>query len=439
MVEWLTYARPCPSSPLQELEKIGDEIEALERSIRGLAQNYQIVDKLGEGTFSTVYKAIDVNHLDYFNRWWTWKTLKQDATGRYIPSTRKTVYVALKRIYVTSSPARILNELELMEKMRPYDNVAFLITAWRHEDQIMAVMPYSRHQDFREYYRKIPLSDLKCYFRCLFGALESVHSENIMHRDVKPANFLYDPATGYGTLCDFGLAELFDPLEWRGKCHHVCPSVADPHGTTAINHAVHSTHLLPGGALGPQKPASSKLKSAMAPPERVGYLKDDPRPSVRANRAGTRGFRAPEVLLKCQDQTVSIDIWSAGIVMLAFLTKRFPLFNANDDNEALLEIATIFGRRRMEQCAMLHNRTFKCNIPSVEEAKTHRIPDWIKLVNPSLWNPGDHPDPLKYSQDVAQAVDLCRECLHLDCTRRLTASQLLQHPFLGLDLHDDGM
>lgn len=39
---------------------------------------------------------------------------------------------------------------------------------------------------------------------------------------------------------------------------------------------------------------------------RVGYLKpeQEKRPSIRANRAGTRGFRAPEVLLKCPDQTV---------------------------------------------------------------------------------------------------------------------------------------
>lgn len=35
----------------------------------------------------------------------------------------------------------------------------------------------------------------------------------------------------------------------------------------------------------------------------VGYIADDKRPGIRANRAGTRGFRAPEVLLKCQDQT----------------------------------------------------------------------------------------------------------------------------------------
>jgi len=28
------------------------------------------------------------------------------------------------------------------------------------------------------------------------------------------------------------------------------------------------------------------------------------RPAIRANRAGTRGFRAPEVLFKCVHQTV---------------------------------------------------------------------------------------------------------------------------------------
>lgn len=60
----------------------------------------------------------------------------------------------------------------------------------------------------------MPLSDLKCYFRCLFGALEGAHSLNIIHRDVKPANFLYDPRSGEGTLCDFGLAEVSQ----RGIC-----------------------------------------------------------------------------------------------------------------------------------------------------------------------------------------------------------------------------
>jgi len=260
-----------------------------------------------------------------------------------------------------------------------------------------------------------------------------MHKQGIVHRDIKPANFLYDPRTGYGTLCDFGLAERLDASDWHGKCHHTLPTPEHPHGEQCINHATQSAHLQPGGALARSDDKSYVARSAagasMGPPDRVGYLRHDPRPSVRANRAGTRGFRAPEVLLKCPDQTPAIDIWSAGIVLLSFLLKRFPLFNASDDTEALLELATIFGRRRMEQCAMLHNRTFSCNLPTVDHAG-RRIPELIQHIRPELFEPPDHcADPAEYRQQVQYVVHLVGVCLYLDCTRRWTASRLLRHAF----------
>jgi cell division control protein 7 len=128
----------------------------------------------GKGTFSSVYKAIDLNHYAYDNHPWA----GGDDAMLPVGVPRKKVYVALKRIYVTSSPQRILNELELMEELRCVPspqtnahlaltqqrsdcaNIAYLITAFRTEDQIVAVMPYSRHRDFRVRWQSIvrPLS-----------------------------------------------------------------------------------------------------------------------------------------------------------------------------------------------------------------------------------------------------------------------------------------
>lgn len=48
-------------------------------------------------------------------------------------------------------------------------------------------------------------------------------------------------------------------------------------------------------------------------------------------------------------------MWSAGTILLSFLTGKFPLFQSNDDIEALMEIATIVGRRKMEKTAALHS------------------------------------------------------------------------------------
>ena len=68
--------------------------------------------------------------------------------------------MAIKKIYVTSSPMRIHNELELLHDLRGQKSVCPLITAFRHHDQVVAVLPYFRHQDFRV--SPIPLS-----IRCL--------------------------------------------------------------------------------------------------------------------------------------------------------------------------------------------------------------------------------------------------------------------------------
>ena len=78
------------------------------------------------------------------------------------------------------------------------------------------------------------------------------------------------------------------------------------------------------------------------------------RPAFKASRAGTRGFRAPEVLFKFPDQTPSIDIWSIGIIFLTILTRQYPFFNSPDDLEAFLEIISLFGTKKISEAAKIY-------------------------------------------------------------------------------------
>ncbi|TNY24011.1 kinase-like domain-containing protein [Rhodotorula diobovata] len=414
-----------------EIQAIGAEMDGVERAVPGLLGKYHLVDRLGEGTFSSVYKAIDLHHESFDNSSWQ-------------PQARKgKVYVAVKRIYVTSSPTRIQNELEILHDLRGARNVAYLIDAIRHEDQVLAVMPFNRHQDFRTYYRTATLPLLRSYFSCLFRALSATHNLQIIHRDVKPANFLYDVTTGQGVLCDYGLAQKIggdEWFEWRSDCLHSLPGPS--WGGVADRKRVQQKleRLAPGTSFYKSwRPALQVMQQKGN--QKPGYLKEDRRPNVRANRAGTRGFRAPEVLLKCPDQTVALDIWSVGIVLLCFLTRRFPFFNSNDDTEALAEITAIFGRRKMERCAALHNRTFETNIREYETPAHANLHSLVRALNPPLIveNSPDPYGPIPASEDsiaewyqgseLSQVVDLMKRCLELDCTKRWTAQECLEHPF----------
>lgn len=320
---------------------------------------------------------------------------------------RRPQYVAIKKIYVTSSPARILNELELLHELRRCPSVCPLITAFRHTDQVVAILPYFRHGDFRSYFRDMTIPDIAIYLRSLFAALCGVHATRILHRDIKPTNFLYDPATQHGVLVDFGLAER-EGSDCRPCLCHESREVRKMRQSNS---------------------AWAQSTAASQP----GYPKSDTRPSRRANRAGTRGFRAPEVLFKCTEQTTAVDIWSVGVILLTILSKRFPFFNSADDVEAMIEITTIFGSRRMKAAGLLHGCVFDTNIPTVGQ-------QGFTMEKIILWSTC-RTDDKPLTADEKLAVRFLERCMELDPSRRITAHQALQHDFLRpaqpLELADD--
>lgn len=284
-----------------------------------------------------------------------------------------------------------------------------LITAFRHLDQVVAVLPYFQHRDFRDYYRDMKISDMRLYFRSLLTSLRSVHLKGIIHRDVKPTNFLYNTAQSRGVLVDFGLAER-EGTDWHNCACHL-PEDERRH---RVNHSVYA-----------QTQSSGHTASS--------YPKNDTRNSRRANRAGTRGFRAPEVLLKCTQQTCSIDIWSVGVILLTMLSRRFPFFHSADDIDALLEITTIFGRKKMRDTALLHGQVFETNVPSYSESG-HSLE---KIILWCTGRTGDKSQPKKELDDEEkEAVQFLYRLLECNPAKRITADEALRHPFITKALED---
>ncbi|KAJ2376582.1 Cell division control protein 7 [Coemansia sp. RSA 2607] len=387
-----------------DVENTAEEIEELEKLIPGLATQYKLMGKIGEGTFSTVYKAIDLQHDRFDNSSWTMIFDDSDnetgekqggngiRRGKARRKGRRARVVAIKKIYVTSSPARIANEISILNDLRGSRYIAPLVTAMRREDQVVVVLPYFPNNDFRRFYLNLPVDEMRWYFASLLSALAFTHSQGIMHRDIKPSNFLYDVKRRHGVLVDFGLAERESDQE------------------AAKYRSRHALQM--------DSSTAQRLFRSIDQKGRPGVPRRDTRPGLRANRAGTRGFRAPEVLLKVPRQTVAIDIWSVGVILLCFLTRRFPFFQSTDDTEALLEIAVLYGRLEMERAAVALGRTFLTNIPTVKD-RGIRFESLAKAYNAEGY-------PL-LPPDV---FDLLRRLLALTPASRATAAQALEHPFI---------
>jgi cell division control protein 7 len=127
----------CNSDSTEEvpLSQRSLDIQDLIERMPYITNHYHILSKIGEGnikmtqfklgTFSSVYKAVDLLYDHYENTWdsnwsrsqkWTSPPIKKRDGVEPVKTLRK--YVALKKIYVTSSPIRVYNELELLHQLR---------------------------------------------------------------------------------------------------------------------------------------------------------------------------------------------------------------------------------------------------------------------------------------------------------------------------------
>ena len=96
----------------------------------------------------------------------------------------------------------------------------------------------------------------------------------------------------------------------------------------------------------------------------------------------------------------------------------------------MVEIATIFGQRRIKACALLHGAVFESTIPTIGE-KGYSME---KLILWSTCRSKDHEGgDSELSPGEKHAIKFLERCLELDPRKRISAKEALEHDFLTED------
>ncbi|XP_001600655.2 cell division cycle 7-related protein kinase isoform X1 [Nasonia vitripennis] len=376
-----------------------DRIASLLSTVPVLDDLFHIHYKVGEGTFSSVFLA----------------TLKNSSQSKNF---------AVKHLVPTCHPGRIERELQCLKDIGGQDHVVGLELCLRHSGSVVFVMPFMRHDKFSDYVHDMDPQEMKDYMRALLTALRRVHKFNIIHRDIKPSNFLYDRSNKRYLLVDFGLAQQY--VE-DTKPNNASPKVSQ------IDSLSGKRKRCDENKIDRTLKAANKLSSDKC------YCFGKPkicslclaRPSQAAPRAGTPGFRAPEVLLKHPSQTPAIDIWACGVMMLSILSGTQPFFRSPDDMTALAEITAIFGSSSIQQLARKLGKklVYSNEIPGIDLIslcqKLQKRNENSKIVTSETVK---EESELKYP---VEAYHLIKRLLDINYTTRITAQEALLHPFFN--------
>jgi len=146
------------------------------------------------------------------------------------------------------------------------------------------------------------------------------------------------------------------------------------------------------------------------------------REDVHAPRAGTPGFRAPEVLLKCLYQTTAIDIWSAGVIFISLLSGRYPFFRTGDDLDTLSDIITLFGAKRMKEVAKSLGKCLTIGPPN--QMQPPNLKCLCEKLRHGVKEPSFDPSDAAY--------DLLERLLDPDPNTRMTAEEAVKHPYFNV-------
>lgn len=265
-------ANMLPSGPSQTMQNLAHKekyIETNDFQFCDESGKYEKVAKIGQGTFGEVFKARE----------------KKSTTKKF---------VAMKKVLMDNEkegfPITALREIRILQLLK-HENVINLIEICRtkatvnnrYRSTFYLVFDFCEHDLaglLSNINVKFSLGEIKKVMQQLLNGLYYIHSNKILHRDMKAANVLITK-NGVLKLADFGLARAF-----------------------------------------------SVSKAGV--------------PNRYTNRVVTLWYRPPELLLGDRNYGPPVDMWGAGCIMAEMWT-RSPIMQGNTEKQQIIFISQLCG------------------------------------------------------------------------------------------------
>lgn len=129
----------------------------------------------------------------------------------------------------------------------------------------------------------------------------------------------------------------------------------------------------------------------------------------------TRWYRAPELLLSCEEYSSAIDMWAVGCIFAELLARK-PIFPGKDYIQQLRLIINLIGTPDESDLQFIQHPRARSYIQSFEYVPRVSLASLYPRANPL-------------------AINMIERMLVFDPTKRLTVDEALEHPYLAM-LHD---